>query len=259
VFDPSWNQQELISLAVSNHPQVRSARAAEDAATSASRASKMSYLPTLNLSAGWSGSAREIGNRASVVGSAEDRINGQRASCERNNQLAAVLPGGVQGYPRDCSTIVFNNTIAQQAIAANNVFPFNFTEQPPSFTAFISIPIFDGFTRERQMQTARAAADDAKYTRRNAELTQQTLVATAYGNVIAARRSVEIEERNVQAAQQQLMLTQERYRLGASTFVDLATSQQLKAQADRAYVNALYAFHENVAALEAAVGQPLRR
>jgi outer membrane protein len=109
------------------------------------------------------------------------------------------------------------------------------------------------------MQTARAAADDAKHTRRSAELTQQTLVATVYGNVMAARRSVEIEQRNVQAAEQQLTLTQERYRLGASTFVDLATSQQLKAQADRAYVTALYSFHENVAALEAAVGHPLRR
>lgn len=259
VFDPTWSQQELMQLAVSNHPQVESARAAEDAATAAARASKMSYLPTLSLSAGWAGSAREVGDRASVISSARNRIENQRENCEFNNRLATVLPGGLEDYPRDCSGIVFTNTLQQQALAANNVFPFNFSEQPPSFTAFISFPIFDGFTRERQMQQARASADDARHTRRAAELAQQTLVATSYGNVIAARRSVEIEQRNVQAAEQQLLLTRERYRLGASTFVDLSTSQQLKALADRAYVNALYSFHENVAALESAVGQPLRR
>ena len=78
-------------------------------------------------------------------------------------------------------------------------------------------------------------------------------------NVVAAHRSVEIEQRNVKAAETALQLAQERYRLGAGTFLDLMQAQTAKAQADRDYLNAVYGFHENVASLEAAVGQKLRK
>jgi outer membrane protein TolC len=257
VFDPTWSQQELIAMAVTKHPQVEAARAAENAANAASKASKMQYLPSLNLGAGWSGSTSETADRNAVINSAKSRVEGQHESCLFNNRLATALPGVYT--QRDCSAIVFTPQMEQEALAVNNAFPFNFTGNPLSLSAFVSFPIFDGFSREAQMQRMRAQADDAKHTRRAAELAQQTLVATAYRNVIAARRAVDIEKRGAEAAEQSLALMQERYRLGASTFVDLSTAQQTKAQADRGYVEALYAFHENVAALEAAVGQPLRR
>ncbi|HSL71859.1 MAG TPA: TolC family protein, partial [Longimicrobiales bacterium] len=259
VFEPGWNIEDLMKMALANHPQLRSARASEAAGVAAARAAKMSYLPTLNLSGGWGGSAREVGDNESVINSAKSRIENQRDNCDFNNRLASVLPGGIAGYPKDCSTFVFTPQMEAEALAANNLFPFNFTASPPAFTASISFPIFDGFTRERQMQQAKADADDAKQRRRAAELSQQTQVATTHRNVIAAQRSVAIEQRNVQAAETSLNLARERYRLGAGTFLELTQAQQVKAEADRAYLDAMYSFHENVAALESAVGQRLRQ
>jgi outer membrane protein len=260
IFQPTWSLEELTKIAMSNHPQLRSVRATESARVAASRASKMSYLPSLSLQGGWGGSAREVGDRNAVIASAKSSIEGQRRSCEQNNRFATAVPGVLEGYPKDCSTFVYTQDIERAALEANNnIFPFRYISQPPSFSATLSFPIFDGFSRERQMQTARAEADDAHQRRRAAELQQQTQVATTQRNVVAAHRSVEIEQRNVKAAETALQLAQERYRLGAGTFLDLMQAQTAKAQADRDYLNAVYGFHENVAALESAVGQKLRK
>ncbi|MGH7467624.1 MAG: TolC family protein [Longimicrobiales bacterium] len=255
VFEPTWTREELLRTALADHPQLRSARASEDASLAAARAAKMSYLPSLFLSAGWAGSAREVGDRNAILNGARSNVENQRENCISNNRILALL-----GDPQqDCTRHVYTDERGQAALAANDVFPFNFTGQPASFAAGISIPIFNGLTRERQMQQSRADADDARHRRRAAELNQQTVVATAYGNAMAARKSVDIEQRNVKAADLQLNLARDRYRLGGGQFLDLANAQQSKAQADRAYLNALYQFHESVAALEAAAGRPLRQ
>jgi outer membrane protein len=255
VFDPTWTRDELLRTALASHPQLRSARASEDASVAAARAAKMSYLPSLFLSAGWAGSAREVGDRNAIINGERNSVENQRDNCMFSNRILALL-----GDPQeDCSRFVYTPQREAAALAANNVFPFEFTGQPASFAVGINIPIFNGLQRERQMQQARADADDAKHRRRAAELNQQTIVATAHGNAMAARRLVDIEQRNVKAAELQLNLARDRYRLGGGQFLDLANAQQSKAQADRAYLTALYQFHESVAALEAAVGRPLRQ
>lgn len=256
VFEPTWSREELVARALSNHPQLESARATESANVAAARAARMSYLPTLTVGGGWSGYTQKRGlTRSQILDQTRAGVEHQRSNCESNNKLALLLNEPLN----DCTRFVLTPDLEQRAIAANSLFPFNFTEEPPSFSATLSIPIFDGFSRERQMQTARAAADDAKHRRRAAELEQQTAVATAYLNVTAAYRSAIIEERNAQAAAEQLQLARERYRLGAGTFVDLSQAETVKARADRDNLNALYQFHENLAALEAAVGQRLRQ
>ena len=56
----------------------------------------------------------------------------------------------------------------------------------------------------------------------------------------------------------QLRLAQDRYRLGAGTSLEVADAQSAVQQAEGDYVNAVYFYHKAVAALEAAVGRPLR-
>lgn len=255
VFEPAWTREELVALAVQSHPQIRAARAAETASTAATRAARTAYLPSLSLNANWGGFAREIGSREAVISSARNRIEGQRENCIEGNRFRALLGDPAQ----DCSKYVYTSEIEANALANNNVFPFNWTSNTPSFSARISIPIFNNLTRERQMQQARAAENDARYQRRQAELAQQTQVATAYLNLRAAHRAVTLEKRNAEAAATQLELARERYRLGAGTFLDLSNAEAVKARADRDYITAVYAFHENLAALEASVGQRLRR
>ncbi len=59
-------------------------------------------------------------------------------------------------------------------------------------------------------------------------------------------------------AREELSFAEERYRVGASTFLDVVTSRATYEQAQVDRVNAVYEYHRAFAALENAVGRPLR-
>lgn len=256
VFEPRWTQDELTQAAMQQHPQLMAARAAESAGRAAARSARMSYLPTLSLSGGWSGQARTTRDENYLLTQAQDNAEARVRSCENTNDLYSRLAQPIP--PQDCSRYAFSPEVRDAVLAANDVFPFNFTRRPPSFGMSISMPVFNGFTREAQMQQASAAAEDARHQRREEELNRRTTVATSYLALQTAWRSVAIEERNAAAAAEQLELAQERYRLGAGSILELTQAQASRARADQARLTAIYAFHENLAALEAAVGQRLR-
>src|SRR5690606_8618472 len=91
------------------------------------------------------------------------------------------------------------------------------------------------------------------------ELRLSTEIGTALQNVQTAYQTYVLESRNRELAEEQLRLAQERYRVGAISFVELLDAETIKARADRSYLSSVYAFHEGLAALEAAVGHPLDR
>jgi outer membrane protein len=256
MFQPEWSLDELTQLALQQHPQLVSARASESASRAAARSARMAYLPTLSIGGGWSGTSRTTRDEAYLLDQAQDNAAARVRNCETTNDLYSRLARPLPA--QDCSRFAFNDEMRAAVLAANDVFPFNFTTRPPSFGLILSMPIFNGFTREAQMQQASAAAEDARHLRREEELNRRTTVATSYVALQTAWRSVAIEERNVAAAAEQLELARERYRLGAGSILELTQAQASKARADQAHLNAIYSFHENLASLEAAVGRQLR-
>jgi outer membrane protein len=207
---------------------------------------------------GFSGNAQEAVNPDFVVGRAEDQVAGQRSSCESQNALSARLTSPLPGYPRDCSTFVLTEEQRRAILASNNVFPFDFDKNPLSVGLQVSIPVFNGFARERQVAQANQAADDAEHDRRAEELRLRTAVTQAYDNLGAAYRIVQLEERNRALAEDQLQAEQRRYALGSVALLELLDAQTTLSTADQAWLTALYDFHWNLIRLEAAVGQPLR-
>jgi outer membrane protein len=71
-------------------------------------------------------------------------------------------------------------------------------------------------------------------------------------------KTVQLQQQNAQRALEELAFAQERYKVGAATFLDVTTSQSSYAQALLDRVNSVYEFHKAFAALENAVGRPLR-
>ena len=97
---------------------------------------------------------------------------------------------------------------------------------------------------------ARARAADARR-QVNAQLTQQlAALFTSYAQI-------EITDANVAAATEALRVTQERYRLGAGTLLDLLTAQANMTQAQVSQVQARYNYLIARAQVEALVGHPL--
>jgi outer membrane protein len=258
IFEPTWNREELVDRALDRHPQLRAYRAQESARKATTRQAWSRYLPDLYVSASWSGRAREIGDRDYLLNQAEAAVEASQASCQTWNQVSAGLSQPLEGYPRECSTGTLTPDQKAQILERNDVFPFNFTKEPWSLYLQVSFPVFQGFGRQRQIEEARAAEEDARLDRVAEELRIQTAVTQSYDDLVTASSVVEIEGRNLEVAEEQLELAQERYRLGAGTYLELLEAQSSVATAERDYLNARYRFHGAIWSLEAAVGERLR-
>jgi outer membrane protein len=121
----------------------------------------------------------------------------------------------------------------------------------------LSLPIFNGFTRETGVsrsvanrETAQAQADDARR-QVNQQLTQY-LAALA-----AAQSSEQIAQVSLAAADEGLRVQQERYRLGLATIIDVLTAQVSLDQADVDIVQARLNYLVAKAQIEALIGREL--
>lgn len=256
VFRPNWSVDQLVDLAIEQHPQLRAQRAVENAARTSVRMARSQYLPSLNLSMNWRGYAQQVGDDNYLIERYRSNLETRRQQCELTNEVVTRLNPPLP--TEDCSALMPDPATEARILEENDVFPFKFARQPFSASLTISLPIFNGFARERRVEAARVAADDARLRLRAEELRLKTQVATAHSSLEAAYRAVTLEERNRELAAEQLELARERYRVGAITFVDLTDAETRKSRADREYLSAVYAFHEALAALETAVGQNLR-
>jgi len=269
VFEPTFSLEELRAISYTSNPTLAAARAQEKAANAASRAAKSAYLPSLRLSAGWSGFIRRASSNQYLIdqalGSAYSSAENKVENCEFMNALSARLTSPMPGYPvSDCMS-KFAVTPAREmelrnaALTENSRFPFDYDPNPFSMSIDVSLPIVDGFTRERSLEQAKVNADDATHRRRAEELNRKAEVTTNLYALQTAYQTVQLEEKNSETATEQLELARERYRLGAGSILELTQAQETKIRADYAQLTAIYTFHETLAALEAAVGIPLRQ
>ena len=165
---------------------------------------------------------------------------------------------GLSSIGAQCSAIDFTSNDRDALLSANEQFPFDFQKQPFSLRATLSVPIFDGFTREQRVQEAVAARSNAQYRTRARELQLRQEVTAAYLTLRTAQQTVALQEQNAVRAREELRLAEERYRVGASTFLDVTQARASFERAENERIAAIYDFHSAFAALESAVGRPLR-
>jgi outer membrane protein len=141
---------------------------------------------------------------------------------------------------------------------ANESFPTDFERNPYQISASLSLPLFDGFAREQRLQEANVSRSDAGYSLRRTELALTADVTSTRVTLQAAYEAVGLQTTNAATAREALQLAEERYRVGANTFVDLTTARGEYERAETDRIDAVYEFHRAFAALEAAVGRTLR-
>lgn len=257
VFEPTWARNELMDMALNAHPSLLAFTAQERAASATAKQAASSYFPSFSLQTSLQGTTQEATNRSFIVGSVMDQFEARYDNCQFNNALLAGVPT-LPGSPSDCSQYLRPDGAVSEALAENNAFPFNFTKRPLAVTFAVSIPVFTGFSRQRQLSEANNAAEDAKYARRAEELRLHTAVTQAFDNLSAAYEVVQLEENNRALADEQLEMQRRRYALGAAGLLELLDAQTTATTADQAYLTAVYDFHLYLIQLEAAVGRPLR-
>ncbi|HMC54486.1 MAG TPA: TolC family protein [Gemmatimonadaceae bacterium] len=121
----------------------------------------------------------------------------------------------------------------------------------------LNFPLFNNFTREDQIVRARVAEDNAAAQLRDARLAAQQSLVQQTGALRSAEERIRIQRTSVLAAQEDLRVQQQRYNLGASTLLDLLTSQSQLNQARAALIQARQDYRIARAQIEAIIGRDL--
>jgi outer membrane protein len=122
----------------------------------------------------------------------------------------------------------------------------------------LSYPVFNNFQREEQIVRAKVAETNAQVMLRDTELAAQQTLTQNIGALRSASQRVAVQVASVAAAEEDVRVQQQRYNIGASTFLDLITSQAALATAQQALIQARYDYRIARAQLEALIGRELQ-
>jgi outer membrane protein len=264
VAPPVYSRDELVKLAEEQNPSLKALRERETAARANVRAVRSDFFPRLTAQAGWSGFTQQFTSDSQLLTETLVRAQGLAAQCQFNNQIRTGLSLG--GVVPDCFGPNGLDPIggrllhpaAQQIRDANNVFPFNFTSQPFQAALTVSLPIFTGFSRHLQLAEARAQQQDADESVRAQGLLVRANVEGRYLALGTSYQAIAAQATGREAAREQLRLAQDRYRVGLGSALEVSDAQNAVQRAEGDYITAVYDYHRAIAALEAAVGRPLR-
>lgn len=253
---PSFTLDNVLEMARGANPGLNAMRYRERAATVRTRAARSEYSPTLSISTGWSGYTQQFTDDAFPIEQARLGALQSREGCFTQDSIR--VGAGLSSIAGQCSAIDFTSSDADRIRQQNSKYPFDFQKNPWSLSAFISIPIFDGLRREQRIEEAFAARSDARQNVRARELALTADVSAAYLTLTTAQQTVVLQTENAAKAREELAFAEERYRVGATTFLDVTEARSSYERAESERITAVYDYHKAFAALENAVGRPLR-
>lgn len=121
----------------------------------------------------------------------------------------------------------------------------------------LNFPLLNGLNREVTVARAIVAEDIAEVQLRDAKLLAHQTLVQSLAQMKTAQEQVAIQTVSVAAATEDLRVQQRRYELGATTLLDLLTSQTALDNARIALIRARYDYRVAKAQLEALIGRDL--
>ncbi|KAA9332385.1 TolC family protein [Hymenobacter busanensis] len=155
------------------------------------------------------------------------RINTEVATYDRRLVRASHFPqvGLTTGYG-------FNRNINNAAFAGTQLTTSTNTTYGLNYGLVASVPIFDGFNRNRLEQNARIAEDQSKLQLEQTQLQLDAEAEQAYAQYQNRLQLLQLEEDNIQLARQNVAIALERYRLGLLTPLALREAQRTQLDAE---------------------------
>jgi len=254
ISQPTFTLDSVLWLARHVNPDIAADESRRFAAEMGVRSASTGYLPSLSISTGWGGNAQSYANTDFLINQRNGQILSNAGSCLSFDSLRTRV--GLQSL--GCRTTPLTADEVAAVRAGNKQFPFNFTKNPLGIGATLSFPIFNNYSREAQLEAARVTRDNANYSLKARSLQLTTDVTSAYLSLIAAAKTVQLQEQTAQKAAEELAAVEERYKVGAATFLEVTTSRGSYETAQIGRVNSIYDYHTAFANLESAVGRPLR-
>lgn len=251
---PKWTVEDLLATAAEQNPALQALRARSTAGKWNVRAATAGYGPTVSLSASWSGFTQRFNDLGPINASSAAAAGQEFTACNDNNLIRANA--GLS--QEDCGGFQWGLAQEQALAQQNSAYPFSFTKQPFSARLTISIPLWSNFQQPLQVSLAKQNHEQMEESVRARALGLQTEVNQAFLTLGTAYQTIAIQDTNRTAARDQLKLATDRYQVGSGTFLDVINAEVTAIKAETDYVSAVYNYHKALAALEAAVGRPLR-
>ncbi len=256
LVEPNIDLASLLSEAKARNPNLAALRSREEAAAVSRRRATGQYLPSLRLSAGFGGFTNQLTDNAFAVGQAQAQVAGQRAACFTQDSLR--IGAGMASIGDRCNMMTFTDADAARVRRGNSTWPFDFSREPYTLSASLSLPLFNGFQREQQVQEASLGMQDARLALRDAEL---QLTSDITLNVLSLRTQwqvLELQRRTAAASQEALQLAQEQYRVGTASYIDVASSLNEYQAAEIQLLGATYEYQRVFSQLELLLARSLR-
>ncbi len=129
----------------------------------------------------------------------------------------------------------------------------------PDFIAGVGLrfPVFEGFADLSRVNEDRAKLKQARANIESLKNQITSEVKRLYLNLKTAEEALEVTKISETSAQENLELTEEEYRLGKSSAVDLAEAEALLASTNADHIEAIYNYKIAIAQLERATGEKI--
>ena len=251
---PNFSLDSLIDLARRVNPDLAAKKSTEYASEMNVKVARTQYLPSLFLSTGYAAQAFGFANPDGLALQEQQSVANSFANCMFADSLRAGA--GLPPLSQPCGTGIATPEQVAAARASNR--PFQFNKAPYGLSAQISLPIFNNFQREATIEQNKVARDNALADVRSRTLQITTDVTQAYLTMVTDARTVELQTQTAAKASEELAAAQERYKVGAATFLDVTVARGTYELAQINRVTSIYQYHKAFAALENAVGRPLR-
>jgi outer membrane protein len=250
---PTFTLDSVLALARATNPALIALEQRVQSSVRGVETAKGAYFPSLSAFAGWGGYANQYTNQNYPVSTATASYNSQLVQCA---SLDSIRAGSGLGPSASCAALLPPDTAAIKK--QNNAVPWSFTSAPFQAGVTLSITVLDGLTRATNLEVAQAQRNDAQYRVQAQALAITQTVTSAYLTLEAALEAEQLARQNMEQASLALRLAQEKYRVGSATAVDLSTQRDDYQRAVQQLLASTFDYHRAFAALERAVGRPLR-
>jgi outer membrane protein len=163
-------------------------------------------------------------------------------SVKKDTDIAALSLKERKGerYPFLNFVSGYNFSRFENTVAINPFTPLFNRNQGYNYGFNMTFPIMNNFINRRNIQQARITIDRQLLIYEQTKVNVNVGVKNAYANYENAKKVLLIEEENILLAKENLYITLETFKRGATTFIELRTAQQSLADAYNRLINARY-------------------
>lgn len=231
-----YSASEIYEQAVQNLPEIKGAREQIESAELGVKIARGGLYPSINANTGLSSNYSDAFRRFTRDGTfTTELVPGLQT--ENGFGIIQMVPNG------QLTDVTFSDQMS---------------ENLSKYLSFgLSVPVFNGWSTRANIQRSIINQEQAEINLQETKNSIRQDIETAYNDVIAAAKSYVAARKQVQAREEAYRMTEKRFNLGATSFIDFQIAENQLFQANSDLVRAKYDYIYKLKILDFYLGNPL--